>query len=973
MKISALIKKIADKVEPNFSKDHPIAARVLKFVGFTAETVSSATEDVLGYFVEKGKDLGGGLKDVIIGAWTVTSTFLPINSATSLRPAMPKVLRVIRDKTLREHFVRTQKRNLTFAIGYLALLQWPLIYKKMFAREIINNPEENEPINSWFDTRFWMRLAINGSLLASNLVMLFRIVGAKRLLSKIAEHFHDDTLDSMVISEKASGLADNKVFEELRKMQVNENQEDALELNLSAASIDKIKTSIKKIINTKIFTFTELLLKDKTMAALLAFNANVIESKFIAGSGWLIRARIMGKDLAATRLLSAGISNAHVRRIQGHRNFRYIGEGAVYLAMQEYGSLYFYRLLGSIGLTNIPLLSAPANIAIFSLFYNLGMVAANTEEIELREFDWNEEGVNLRDVYKPVFFDPVINRMVGWAERKLGVSNQAEMNPIDTNKNSGPISDFIDLADTKEFTEALAISEEQYLCETPSGKTIKNNFLQQIRNQGSLKLQQYLHYLNVARSDGTGCIQLVTNGVVNSAKGMTNTLNSTIPGGTKTVEVAAAAGAVVFGTPAMIVGGTVFAAHKIAKHGDVIKTTAAAASNVINNLNATSTASGENTLNEASASSTSVASLAVGDSKSNAEKVVTITVSTPTTPVPVPPLSNIQAGSTQATALDIKLAKETTAKVPKKEQVNKEEKQFWQNLMKKRLSKPERAYLQIHAPNLIFFLTTFQLLRKKGSANYLTFLSYVFPPRMKGIVQMYLREFTDYRIKKMIAFLFINQNSYLSKQKQPKAESAEEDSYVHITADTVQDNPDKTKKSAKATALNEEMDEDIERMDITPEEIKKEIKRLRLATAIVLSSKTDVDVKKEKDASPTTKVVINLVASNSAVVAEAIDSKVDSKTPAAVSPSATAASSAKAILPAFANASAANSAEQPSSENAAAAAAPTPASPAASDNYLTQFTEYTSSTVSNWYNSANMWWYGNVAAAENSSTRLKQE
>lgn len=980
-RLNSIATPIAAKIDASFSANYPIPARFFNFFGITAEKVVGESGAVLGFVVEQGENLCGGLSDAVDGFWRVTSTVLPIQSSTSLWPATPRIIRAIWSEELREDFFRAAKRDIVFAVGSSALLQWQLkILNKMLnfignnSQQMEYNSQNNERLDNSYNIYFYIKA---GAVVTFSCVVFHRYI-----LPKGMNYFYEATLDGMVVSENAPKRADNKVLAELKEKDVVKNEDDSL----SILNIRLLKEIAKKFIGLQIYTIAVPIVKDTCMGGVIWFNDKAIGSELIAYSAWAIKARILAKDLGTSRLLSAQMPDCYIKPIQGHRNWRYFGEGLAYQLANVGFFKLFYSILEPVGFSNIPVLSFFTNLAIFNLFYKLAIISSNIQDFQLKEADWNEEGLNLSEIYKPVFFDPIMNRIIRRYERKLGIDAPASQDA--STDNTDLLSEPIDLGETKEFFEALGVSSEQYFCEMSTGEVSTSSFLERFNAHVALKLQNILYNLNQIRNEGTDCIQTITAGGVNSATGITKSINSNIPGGTRTLELGAAVSTVVLGTPAAAVGAAVYLARIVAQHGEVLTTGATVASNVIKNWQSVPPASKDTNSGTAvssvivpsstitkTASPTSPKAVTVSaDSKSAAEVAIPVGVPASATietsagksivGEKLASLSTTRSDGNTVLQPDKKQASDTQAKVTN-EEMSPQEKEFWKNLRTKKLSKAERASLRIFAPSLIVFLNTFLILRKNGSAIYLNFLSNIFSPNFKGIVQRYLKVCTDYRIEELVTFLYIHQKNYLEKLK---VEVKDDKTYVGVESDSLLKGSGKTKNEAEIE------DDDVEKMDITPEEIK----NLRLATAITLFSKPN------KAAVPIPNVTND---AKSAAEAGNLAGNVNGDIKSDAGKIA-ATNQAVIVTPATATVQVADSASPVVIFSAAGAntvaAAPMPASqpPASPGGFLTQFTDYTStipdtvsSTVSYWYRSVTTLWPSSATIAANSPPpvdKLKQ-
>lgn len=553
-KIYQRLDEDADKIDDSLNTHYPLSTRFFRRLGLTPQTVLQEARVGSHYLVDKTKDLLNGVRNAGNGFLDVVATFIPfLPNRTSIWWAMGH-------KTLRKDFTRAAVRDGFFVILGTTLFKWPEIVYQYFIRK---KEEREEPFGMGFYPLFLL-----------NMALIYKFIKLRRMVSEFKHFLIEDILDTAVVNDKTSKLMVKHLLTDDVKR---------LSKKSIANVLDPRPKAIKELIRTKIFATLESTIKDYFMLAVLAFNQTVIGSKFIAVSGWFVRARILGKDLGTTQLAATGLSNVHMRRIQGHRNFQFMGEGIAYLGLDELGRAVFFLMTG---LNNSSLFNFPINVGLSCLAYKISILSTYMKKMEIRETDWNQEGLNLDTFYRPITIDPVLNWSASRIKRRF--QNNAD---IDVN-------------------------------------------------------------------DG-----------------------------------------------------------------------------------------------------------------------------------------------------DVKSKKEDQSA---KAQLKEKEMQFWDKLMKKRLSKAEREFLQLHAENLIFFLSAFKQSRATGGEYCIKFLALLFPKPIQDIMKVGLDELSDDRIDSMITFLLINKKNNLSLDGKMK----KNDTWVDV-----KDKRLKPKNTQPPYPIYEDELEEIELFDITPKEI----------------------------------------------------------------------------------------------------------------------------------------------------------
>ena len=322
----------------------------------------------------------------------VIATFLP-----SRENMLPLTFRAIGSGNLSGVFFRAAGLNTIFIMAGTVSLKGPeMAYRYLMDLRSPKGEEQNESIHKLYYSLLLMNLLIAYKFrknIAINTLKLSKFIAAKSLA-----FLYEDTLNNTLINEHA-------MRSEVRPPLSSESHIQLKELcdQKRLLSIDPRPAALKNLIRFKIFSSMEATGKDLLVLALLLFNQFFIGSRLLTVSGWLLRARILGKDLGISQLAALGISNQHLQNIQGHRNFRFLGEGIAYFGAYDVVQRIFNHYLE----LNNPLL----NIAISSLVYKFGIVSNYMKVLTMREEDYKEEGMNFSSMYRPQFINPAIDRI----------------------------------------------------------------------------------------------------------------------------------------------------------------------------------------------------------------------------------------------------------------------------------------------------------------------------------------------------------------------------------------------------------------------------------------------------------------------------------------------------------------------------------------------------------------------------------
>ncbi len=399
--VSKKLVNVADRADSHLNANYPLTAKILGKVGLSSRNVLTETRNGVDYLVDTTKD---GLRNTVEGFSAITATFLPTRTS---------VWAAITHRHLRTDFFRAVGRDgifvgaATFGTLLLNRLQ---DYSALAYQYFMGKREERENPYA-YDKGFYFFALLN-------LYMMYKFVQLTNIGSFLAQrtrnYLAEGTLDSIVINDRASKLP--------MRPQLTDNLKKLSE-ERSVVIFDPRPKAIRQIIRIKFFSSLEALVKNVVVGSLLFFNQMLIGSKFIAIVGWLIRARIMGKELDTSQLASLNISDTHLRRLKGHTNWRSFGSGGAQLGLYELIQTVFYNYTG----LNNPLI----NFGIANLVYNFSMVAAHLQRLNLKEEYWNKEGVNLNRFYGPLLLDPILNWGAAKLEKKLKKSEDVNVKKVD--------------------------------------------------------------------------------------------------------------------------------------------------------------------------------------------------------------------------------------------------------------------------------------------------------------------------------------------------------------------------------------------------------------------------------------------------------------------------------------------------------------------------------------------------------------
>lgn len=470
--VSTRLDWVAKKFDVGFSTNYPLSATALGKLGITPGTVLNEVRSGIN---NKRVRLTTGLKDAVYGAWRVTATFLPSPSTTSLSKWVPRVVKAISQDELEEEFSRSVNRNLGFAFAGTILLGWPNFLRYLVIRYLINrgnddNNGENNNNNS-YGWGFY-------TLATLNLLMICELIRSGPLRSKIITFLIQDTLGDSVISAKALSLEMSQLSPDLKKLSTNGGM----------TLIDPRPESLKRLVRTKVFASSEAFAKDLIVLAGVSFNNLFIDSRFIEYTGWLLRARILGKDLGSLQLTASGIPNVYLRRVQGHRNWDFLGQGAVYFALGD-SAFWLFQWVTGLG----PVVSFPVRIAISRLIYKLSIVSAAVKEMDITEADWAKPGMNFDTVYRPFLIDPLLNHcftnpLLAIIERKL--RGETERNTEEIKEKLEQAISTSDTAELKVESEGTALQSQAQAQVLETTETPEAQFLSKLARQKLTKTER---------------------------------------------------------------------------------------------------------------------------------------------------------------------------------------------------------------------------------------------------------------------------------------------------------------------------------------------------------------------------------------------------------------------------------------------------------------------------------------------------
>lgn len=386
----------AQRIDTYLEGSYPVTSVILRKIGINSQSVLKESKEELDFAASKsGTILIAAISDTLGGFWDVIGTVLP-----SRQNLIPLTFKAIWTDNLRGVFFRGMGLNVLF-IGMSTILvrSSDALFRAML-NKFIEEREENSDIRMYYDV-----------LLVSNIIMLYQSRGiiikiGKKLANKYLDYFYEDTLNNTIINEHALKSEIRPPLSSDSDIQLN-----ALCDQKRLLSIDPRPAALKNLIRIKIFNSMEATSKDLIVLSILLFNYLFIGSRVITVGGWLLRARILGKDLGITQLLAMGISNQHLENILGHRNFRFLGEGIAYFGAYDIVQRIFNDRLGM----NDPLF----NLTIASLVYKFCIVSNYMKVLNLRESDCKEKGLNLSSHYRPFLIDPALNKIAARIESRI--------------------------------------------------------------------------------------------------------------------------------------------------------------------------------------------------------------------------------------------------------------------------------------------------------------------------------------------------------------------------------------------------------------------------------------------------------------------------------------------------------------------------------------------------------------------------
>lgn len=437
-----MLNELAKYLDENFERNYPVFAKILRKIGVTSKTGINESKALAEFTKEKAIDLWGATQDLVLGFWEGVSALSSVTAKLILEGTIRTSLKILdycfprknnRSKSSRlaayrgitdigqSEVFEDFSRGVSYDLGFLWYnLLWfsPVIGTSLLRglyqslrNEVLSNDNAattNSNINGNANTNTNDKLY--NLFLLGNLILLSEI-GFINLARNYKYYFQETILNSIVVNDGLSRMADNDVFKEIIK---TDNE------TASSVFFDPRPESLKRIVSAKIFESTEALIKDTAMLGLLSLNNVLIGSPYIIATLWLGRAYVAGKDPGASLLSTTGLSSERQRRIKRNRHGRFTGHGAAFLMASFLPQVLFNYIPG---FNNARPFMFGVNLALSNIIYKLFLASIYSIPLEHRESDWAEDsGISFTEALQPVFFDPLMKRYLNRLERKLKAS-----------------------------------------------------------------------------------------------------------------------------------------------------------------------------------------------------------------------------------------------------------------------------------------------------------------------------------------------------------------------------------------------------------------------------------------------------------------------------------------------------------------------------------------------------------------------
>ncbi len=394
---------LAQRLDIYLQGRYPITSAILRKIGINSQLILKESREEIHFAASKlGTTLVAAISDTVGGFFDVAATFLP-----SRQNPIPLTFRAIWSGNLNGVFFRGVGLNVLFVGVGTLLVRGPDIVLRyaMASPKVLSLDEFIEDEDNAAGPKLYYVLLVSNLLVAYQFRKTIKEI-SKILGKKCLNFFYEDAFNNTLINEHAMRSEIKPPLSSDSHIQLKELCDQKRLL-----SIDPRPAALKNLIRFKIFSSMEATAKDLIVLSLLLFNHVFIGSRLFTVAGWLLRARILGKDLGASQLLAMGISNQHLQNIQGHRNFRFLGEGIAYFGAYDAVQRICNHYLGM----NDPVF----NLAIANLVYKFCIVSNYMKIWNLREEDYKEKGLNFSSVYRPHLIDPAIDRIALRIESRI--------------------------------------------------------------------------------------------------------------------------------------------------------------------------------------------------------------------------------------------------------------------------------------------------------------------------------------------------------------------------------------------------------------------------------------------------------------------------------------------------------------------------------------------------------------------------
>lgn len=372
-------KNETEKIQNEISQRHPLLHFVFKTIGVTPYAL---LEGFFQYNVKVMRRFGNftyhASSDVIAGFVNTIAVFRPTRAQW-----VPRVVLALKNEKLGVNVKKLVKVNGQLVLLGSLLLKWPnlILY-------YLNNDDSESLKHEDSNSISYVAYA----LYCTNLLIIYSCRG--KVTTYIFNYLVNDILNNIIINDASA-----KTFCKRPMIVDNINLSEQNSLLSALPSLN-----FNGLIRSRALTMFDATVKDLILLGGALVNTYLIDSKMIGLGIWLVRARIMGKDLGTSQLAAFNISKLDLQKIQHHRNFRFLGDGLAYYMVMESGT-WILKLLG----LNNPV----SNFALTSLLYKLCIIGNYQRDIVVKKEDISEilEAPNFNPgfLYDGINVEPLIN------------------------------------------------------------------------------------------------------------------------------------------------------------------------------------------------------------------------------------------------------------------------------------------------------------------------------------------------------------------------------------------------------------------------------------------------------------------------------------------------------------------------------------------------------------------------------------